>query len=651
MQIWIPLIPVVLVTLTYVLVPGFLFNLACGINWRSALGLAPLSSIGFVGVSGVLAGLLDVAWGPLPMVVIVGLATIVVWGLRALLQTRVPKLFEGAGEVKPSHWGWLLAAGLTAVILLVIDSMRMLGTPTNFSQTWDNIFHLNAMQWMVQEQNGSSLAGILGGDPSFYPAAWHAFGSLTLLTMGSTDVVAATSALIIVTVAVVWPLSSFTLIARIVPMRPTVAMATGVLVASFGAFPYIFVGYGVLYPNLLGYSLLPAMVALGVSLLKLGEGSTLPLAPTLVLAAWGGVAISMAHPNATVTLISVIATVMIVFWALTPVFKGLKSTGWQRKYWWNLLALVGWLVLAMVVFYALRPIITEWQPVTSFLGASLEGVLLAPWVTKTIWILVPLTLIGMIGILWTGRHAWLLGTHAALLFLWIVAGAEQVGSLRSLAIGPWYTDPPRLAALLPLTGLPLAVIGICWLTELFQATVTRKSWRVPSWLSASTPVVVAVVLVLTTQLSSGKTYILDWVRATYEITDSDWLLSADEYAVIQRVNDFVAPDEVIAVNPLTGGSMVFALTGRRATTYSPYLNPSPEKQILIDHLNEAATNPAVCPAVRDLDVGWVLYFGDEYFINNYYYPFPGWENLSTSPGFELAYEQGDAALYRITACD
>ena len=46
---------------------------------------------------------------------------------------------------------------------------------------------------------------------------------------------------------------------------------------------------------------------------------------------------------------------------------------------------------------------------------------------------------------------------------------------------------------------------------------------------------------------------------------------------------------------------------------------------------------------------YALDFGDRE-VHGAHHPMPGFDSLDTARGFELVAEQGDAALFRITAC-
>jgi hypothetical protein len=96
--------------------------------------------------------------------------------------------------------------------------------------------------------------------------------------------------------------------------------------------------------------------------------------------------------------------------------------------------------------------------------------------------------------------------------------------------------------------------------------------------------------------------------------------------------------------------MAYALTGRRTTFTHVQYPPDPAKDVLVARLAKAASDPAVCGALRELGVKWVLDFGNTRLINNEQRAFPGFEGLAKAPGFERRAAHGHAALYEITAC-
>lgn len=652
---WWTLLPYIAVTMLVVFVPGFAINLALGFRPLTALGLAPLVSTGVVALAAIAANLLGFGWGPIPIVVLTALLALVGYGPR--------RWSGGQPSAEPNRsqtfgFGWPLAGLGLAALLLGRDGLRILAAPTNFSQTYDNIFHLNAVRWIVEHRNGSAfdMRMVTGDAPAqFYPTAWHDLASATLLSLGRNDPVQATSALILVSMALIWPLSCLLLVRRIMAVSPLGTLCAGVLAAAFTPLPYLLLRFGVLYPNHLGLCLLPAMMAIAVSLLELGDGPRWPVFPTWAAAGLGMISLGLAHPNVALTMVAVIGSVMITCWALPVVAQGLRRRSWTMATSWRAAVFVGWAVLALGLYVLIRPpqLALFWGPVRSYTDALIEAVLIAPLETTVVVVPALLTVAGAVAVIWQRRHWWLLGAHAALCLLWVVAAARDYGRLRDYIVGPWYNDPYRLAAMLPVTALPLACVGVVfiagqtagWLAGRHGSMRTR-----PGRWAGGVAVSSAVVLIAATQLVGGKPQVVDWVRESYQITATAALVDSDEYAVLAQLPGLVDADEVIAVNPWNGSSMVYALTGRHTTATHVLYEPDADTQVLIEHLDDVATQPQVCPAIRDLHVGWVLDFGNDRLINDERRPYPGWADLSTAPGFELVVRQGHAALYRVTAC-
>jgi hypothetical protein len=141
------------------------------------------------------------------------------------------------------------------------------------------------------------------------------------------------------------------------------------------------------------------------------------------------------------------------------------------------------------------------------------------------------------------------------------------------------------------------------------------------------------------------------LAGTYQSTD-DLLLEPGQREFLERVGQEIPPDAVVAANPWTGNSLLYALTGREVLF--PHLNGNwtPEQRLIAEHLRDAPYDPNVCAAVAATRTGYVItgpvtfwpwdggtrqYFGLEF-------P-PG------TRGFELIDDDGRNKLYRITACD
>ena len=149
---WWTILPYVLVTVAVVVLPGFVVNFAAGLRPVQAVGYAPLASVGLISVAAIAADLVGVSWSALPVLVATAVVAVLAGLTRLLIArlttTRAPARALDAASEAPVWWrsslGWTLGSLVIAATVLAIDGVRMLGTPTAFSQTYDNIYHLNA---------------------------------------------------------------------------------------------------------------------------------------------------------------------------------------------------------------------------------------------------------------------------------------------------------------------------------------------------------------------------------------------------------------------------------------------------------------------------------------------------------------------------
>jgi len=75
------------------------------------------------------------------------------------------------------------------MVIGAVVVVQGIGSPETLSQTYDAVFHYNAIAYIVDSGNASSLTlnslGTPGTPGSFYPSAWHDFASLLVLTTGA----------------------------------------------------------------------------------------------------------------------------------------------------------------------------------------------------------------------------------------------------------------------------------------------------------------------------------------------------------------------------------------------------------------------------------------------------------------------------------
>ncbi|MDQ0849540.1 hypothetical protein QFZ65_001478 [Arthrobacter sp. B3I9] len=647
---WLNAVPAIVIAFTVLMGPGIVLAWALRARGFALCAFAPLFSVSLVVVAALACPLLNVPWSVVPVLVltVVASATAFAVSRRGRASWTPPR---GAG----SRFVFALLGTVLAAVLIGARLIYVFGSPESISQTYDNIFHLNAVQYILHTQQASSLTvGGMTGIP-FYPSGWHAVVSLTAQLSGASIPVAVNATNLVIG-AVVWPLSCILLCQQVLGQSRVAAVLAGVISTGFGAFPLMMVDFGVLYPNLLSISLLPALLALGVQVLRLSAVQDFPpLARALaLLIALPG--ISFAHPS----------TVMAFFAFLTPavvlVFvkscRGWRAT-WQvarkRAVLWSVALGAGFGVLVLA-WQTVRPLAEAafWPPIQSPLGALFELATNSEMNRPPAIVVSICMAVGLLAMLRRRDLWWALGMFGMACALFLVVSSFRPGRLRDFVTAIWYNDSYRLAALVPTAAVLVATFGAHWIVRRVQRYVADRKARAarpggagqtPRWLGAVT---IGAVLLLSQV--GGVQYATDKARVSYELRDDSPLITTDEMAVLQDMQRLVPEDAVVAANAWNGSALAYALSDRR-TIQLHVLSSSftLNDKIVLDSLREAGTNPEVCGAVRALNVTYVLDFGGQE-INNGSHPAPGLADLEHSGVATLLSRHGDAKLFSFDGC-
>lgn len=662
---WWSTVPVLVVTVAVMVVPGLL--LALGLRFRRlmALGFAPLFSVAIAGVAAVLGSLLGLPWS----VWLVAGAAVVFSTIAFVLTQR----FRGSPGTEVPHQdglGLLAAAGAGVVLggtLIAWRTVTLIGNPENIAQRFDNVFHLNAVEYIVSTGDGSSLTlGEMTGNTgaaAVYPAAWHSLAALVVEVTG-TSVPIAVNALNLVIAAVVWPLS-IVLLARIVTGRSSVVVLTaGVLSAAFIGFPYLLMVWGPLFPYMLSVALLPAAVASVLLAIGMGRQARTAVLPAVLAVLIAVAALALSHMSTVNSLLLV--SIPALAWALVrwPASASPTRSPMGAVIVKSVIALVG-LGLSVLLWLKLRPVPYDvWGPHQTPGGAVGEVLTYSPMGFPLISLTVSLLgLIGIIHILRSGHHRWLLVGFALVGYLYVVDAGLERGPWRAVLTGIWYADTNRLAALLPLFGVLLGALGtgaaVAWLVG-FRTVGGAGDGASRQFLAgrpAAHPVghgaglaVLALLMAVSTQSTPLETY-LEGGEQYYLRDTPTSILSSDEYELLERADQTLPEDAVIAGNPWNGSTLAFAFTGREVLSYHLFETQTPAVKEVSESLRDAATDSAACDAIEETGVSHVLDFGTQYLVEDGGEGlFPGLDDLAGSDAVQLVDEQGDARLYEVVAC-
>lgn len=689
-MIYTDLAPVVVAAVCILMLPGTLVAFAAGARGWALLGAGAPASVTLISVTAILTGAAGVPWGLIPVLVVSVVVAVGIyavrfpWSSRLRRQRRRPsgpgaslatmsdkrnaQSMSGHRPEKPTRdlpgvaIGGIVTAAAFAVIAWRLG--QAFGGAENISQTFDNIFHLNAVRYISDTGHASSMnvSGFTAssGIGGFYPAAWHDVVSLTQQVAGS-SVPAAVNGTNVAIAALVWPLSCLLLSTSIFGARRSVLVATSALAAGFSAFPYLMVDFGVLYPNLLSIALMPACIALFALALRVVRGIPLRRGGAWLLLLVSVPGLALAHPS---TLLALLAwTYPVAVAAMAATWRRMRPRfGTWRSYGALLLSIAAYTGALAVAWKKLRPDEAQstWEPVQSLSQAFGQAVTSAPQGRPIPWLIFALTLLGIGALLQKRRYLWLLAMFSISVLMFMVVSGYPFGPFRTLIGGIWYNDPFRPAALLPVATLPVAVFGIVWLWDRVQGTVHDRLAGMPSpapgLLAASRGPVVSMLLALLAlggllglSQRGAVTAAVRSAATNYVVSQDAPLLSTDERTLMARAAQEIPADNTVVSSPWTGASLVYALADRKSLTPHVFGDYDADTMEVLRRLNQASEDPSICQSVRDLKAYYVLDFGPRE-IHGGYHPYLGLENLSTDPDFELVDSQGIAKLYRVVAC-
>ncbi|HEY0374187.1 MAG TPA: DUF6541 family protein [Amnibacterium sp.] len=694
---WIGATLPVVATMLVVFVPGTALAAALKVRGATALALAGPLGFGTIGVAGVASAALHMRFGWWSVAVTAAVAGLVLLGVR-LLVSRSGAPLPGWDTWRPSAvLPVVLGVGIASVAIGSI-AFAAVPSPERVSQTYDAVFHLNAVQSIVQSGDASSLHLYRLTHPTqttaFYPAVFHSIAAIAAETTGVPVPVAVNAAWI----GTAGPVFAFAcaFAARVLfgattlrrgetapPVQPVlIAAVAAVLASAFVAFPYLLLDFGTLYPNGLAYTTLPVGLGLVAAATRWPEHSPWrPEAPeprwrtVLLLLGWLGAA-GFTHPRSVVAIGVLVAPLLVAWFAARMRALALRSPQAARRARLIVVVVVAVVVLAAAgaLLFVLHYYDVGHRPISDHLNggpararegfgtAVLQGLLATSLVSPSQSPLPPAVLLAVVAL--TGLVAlalrpglrWAAVTYLAIVLLYAAAAGSD-SDLAKLATGLWDKDKFRILAMLPTIAVPvvawiLAAGGAELVAVLRRRTHRRQDPRDRTVVAA---VAVATLLVAAvTWFGPALTGVGTAIGTVFSLPDSDKqqrLLDADEVLLLQQVGRFVPAGQVIADDPWNGTALAWALGGRQ--TLFPHLGGywGTERKLIAQHLDAAPHDPAVCKAVRDLDLHWLLVDPQRLWNNTAESKaFSGIDRAAEGTGVQLVASSGSTRLYRITAC-
>jgi len=637
---WSVIVVPLIVSILALSVPGFLVLAAgWGVRRLPILALSPVVSIAILAVSATVAPIVGLRWSPIPVVILALVAAVAAFALRKWVgaepdQPTPPRTFL---------WGGL-SPGLAAIVI-ALQLAWVFGGPSHISQTFDAIVHLNTVAFAVDSGNASAFHIGLTSDIGFYPNGWHTVSALAAEVTGAAIPVAVNAANIALA-AVAWPLSVVALTTALLSDRAAVVVSSAALSTGFGAFPLLLMFFGVLYPNAMGYAVLPGGVAIIVLLLRSSGIADGVRTAVLLLVASAGV--GLAHPNAFLGMVAIGAAIAVV----ELLTRAVRHP--SRRRWISTAATLLAILLVLAVLWRVMRTNAEmsvWAPWQGTAQALGEALLLSPHgytITLTISVLVA---VGLLSVIRRPRLLVVAAPMAVGVVLFVVVSGTAAGNaLRDFLTNPWYNDSYRLAALLPAVGIPVAVLGAVTIVDAIARFLNRaRAARALRIAFAA----VGVLAIFSVGVSPNILRTAADARGAYALNTTSPLLTSDEEELLERLPETTPADALIAGSPWTGASLAYAIGDRQVLRKHAFGNIGPDEAYLGNRLKMIDTDPLVCQAVDRLGVDYVLDFGAQNVWNN---PGVGLDrqglyNLTPSAHLVLVDSQGPSArLFRIEGC-
>lgn len=637
---WSVIVAPLIVSILALTVPGILVLASgWGVRRLRVLVLAPVVSIAILAISATAAPLVGLEWSLLPIAVLTVIAAAAAYGLRRW----VGRVDADRTPVATALWGTLAMA--TAAVAIALQLAWVFGGPSHISQTFDAIVHLNTVAYAVDTSNASAFHIGLTSDIGFYPNGWHTVAALAAELTGASVPVAVNAANIALA-AVAWPLSVVALTTALLGERTAVIVSAAALSTGFGAFPLLLMFFGVLYPNAMGYAVLPGGVAVIVHLLHAGGVADRVRATVLLLVAAAGV--GLAHPNAFLGMMALGAAIAVI----DLITRATRARD-RRQWIISAVALVGIAGVLAVLWRIMRTNaeMSVWAPWQTTAQAVGEALLLSP---RGYTITITISVLLAVGVFAIVRRPRLLVIAApmivATLLFVVVSGTAAGNPLRELLTNPWYNDSYRLAALLPAAGIPVAALGAVTIADAVSALLARR--RAGRGLRVAAAALGAL-MVFSVAASPNILRTAADARGAYDLNATSPLLTSDEEALLERLPETTPDDAVIAGSPWTGASLAYAIGDRQVLRKHVFGAIGLDEQYLDNRLSLIDSDPKVCEVVDRLGVDYVLDFGAQNVWNN---PGVGLDrqglyNLPASRHLVLVDEEGpNARLFRIEGC-
>ncbi|MEO6996564.1 MAG: DUF6541 family protein, partial [Terracoccus sp.] len=446
----------------------------------------------------------------------------------------------------------------------------------------------------------------------------------------------------IVLAAVVWPVGCVALVRHALGTSRLVTYAAGFSSAALVAFPTLLLGWGVLWPNLMGTALTPGVIALMLQAARSRQvGQWLGFAASLP-------GLALVQPNAFVAI-----GVFALAWLAAARWRAgvLGHARWRRV---GLDLSVVTVVLAVGLYiapaisarlastqsYVWKDRVSAWTALVEVIGGQLLT-------GSVLWGPVILLPIGIFWIVTRARAAIpVLAMWLAAVGLYVIA-ASSTASWTSLITGYWYNDKVRLASLAAVPGVVIVAAAAPAIRWALGPALRRLPSPGRRSLTAG-GISLLVIPLLTIGWGYGVRH--DTLVGFYRPADPTHVILSDQgRRDLAELAALIPAGEGVVGRPENGSPLMFALFDTN-TLYRSIPIPTTGDEILIGTgFNQLSTRPDVCQALARHHIKWAIDGAHVYWLDR-----PerssGLFDLANVDGVEPVKTVGAYTLFKITGC-
>lgn len=633
MTTWTETIPVFAFFALLTFLPGWLVLRWLGARGLEAVAASPVVTATVLAVATNVAALIGLRWSWLLVIVSTLAFAGAGWLVARVLGAHDEDITPARRLLGRPRLDVVVACAIGIGIALV-TILPVIARPDELVDSPDAVFHLNRIRLFLDTGDFSML------NPSFYPNGFHAWVATAMLGVGS-PIIAVTNVGAIFLAAVVWPIGCVALVRHALSTARLVTYAAGFASAAFVAFPTLLLGWGVLWPNLMGTAMTPAALVLMLQAARTRAAShVLAFAATLP-------GLALIQPNALFALV-----VFAIAWYLSSRVRAgvLGHHSWRRVARDLAIALV---VLAAGVVAA--PMVSAsiastqsytwqaiplWEAVGQIIGGRLQ-------IYTYLWGLLVLLLIGIGWIVVRARVALpVIGMWLACVTLYLLA-ASSTATWTHLLTGYWYNDKVRLASLAAVPGVVIVAAAAPALRSVLERALQWVPGTGRRRTIAALLALAAIPLGTVVADAGARSAVLHYFF--YPRFPERVIASRAAQASMGELAALIPPGAGVVGRPENGSPLMYALFDTNTFYRSIPVLSSGDNGLIGAGFDEMTTRPEVCAALRRHNIRYAIDSPHVYWLDH-----PertsGLFHLDRVAGLEKVATAGDYTLYRITAC-